>query len=185
MVSGKCGAAWLKLELVPTTRQSRRSQASARQNGTSYFDAPMTHCSSHRRLLQQNLPRADLHRSKLRRLITSSVGTSSVGGTSTPSVFGRTCYEGLSAQAGSGVDCQATNFQPWGVFVQALRNNSLRLRGWPPMSASIPARPVMSATSPKTRTLRSRQFAALYFVLPDFIESSQLGLVSVLPEECV
>src|ERR1700730_2448247 len=60
MVSGKCGAAWLKLELVPTTRQSRRSQASARQNGTSYFDAPMTHCSSHRRLLQQNLPRADL-----------------------------------------------------------------------------------------------------------------------------
>jgi hypothetical protein len=24
-----------------------------------------------------------------------------------------------------------------------------------------------------------------YFVLPDFIESSQLGLVSVLPEECV
>jgi hypothetical protein len=54
MVSGKCGAAWLKLELVPTTRQSRRSQASARQNGTSYFGAPMTHCSSHRRLLQQN-----------------------------------------------------------------------------------------------------------------------------------
>src|ERR1700730_12611453 len=50
MVSGKCGAAWLKLELVPTTRQSRRSQASARQNGTSYFDAPMTHCSSHRRI---------------------------------------------------------------------------------------------------------------------------------------
>jgi hypothetical protein len=45
--------------------------------------------------------------------------------------------------------------------------------------------PVMSATSPKTRTLRSLQFAALYFVLPDFIESSQLGLVSVLPEECV
>ncbi len=34
------------------------------------------------------------------------------------------------AQAGSGVDCQATNFQPWGVFVQALRNSSLRLRGW-------------------------------------------------------
>jgi hypothetical protein len=61
MVSGKCGAAWLKLELVPTTRQSRRSQASARQNGTSYFDAPMTHCSSHRRLLQQNLPGADLN----------------------------------------------------------------------------------------------------------------------------
>jgi hypothetical protein len=89
------------------------------------------------------------------------------------------------AQAGSGVDCQATNFQPWGVFVQALRNNSLRLRGWPPISASIAARPVMSATSPKTRTLRSLQFAALYFVLPDFIESSQLALVSVLPEECV
>src|ERR1700738_5720887 len=89
------------------------------------------------------------------------------------------------AQAGSGVDCQATNFQPWGVLVQALRNNSLRLRGWPPISASIAARPVMSATSPKTRTLRSLQFAALYFVLPDFIESSQLGLVSVLPEECV
>jgi hypothetical protein len=28
--------------------------------------------------------------------ITSSAGTSSAGGTSTPSVFGRTCYEGLS-----------------------------------------------------------------------------------------
>src|SRR5207302_379618 len=27
--------------------------------------------------------------------------------------------------------------------------------GWPPISASIAARPVMSATSPKTRTLRS------------------------------
>ena len=54
MVSGKCGAAWLSLELVPNTRQSRRSQASARQNGRLYFDAPMTHCSSHHRLLQQN-----------------------------------------------------------------------------------------------------------------------------------
>src|SRR5215467_13323147 len=88
------------------------------------------------------------------------------------------------AQADS-VDCQATNFQPWGVFVQALRNSSLRLRGWPPISASIAARPVMSATSPKTRTLRSPQFTALYFALPDFMDSSQLGLVSVLPEECV
>ena len=37
-----------------------------------------------------------MHRSKLRRLITSSAGTSSAGGTSTPSVFGRTFYEGLS-----------------------------------------------------------------------------------------
>jgi hypothetical protein len=49
----------------------------------------------------------------------------------------------------------------------------------------IAARPVISATSPKRRTLRSLQFTALYFVLPDLIDSSQLGLVSVLPEECV
>jgi len=67
MVSGKCGAAWLSLELVPNTRQSRRSQASARQNGRLYFDAPMTHCSSHRRLLQQNLPIAVLSRRSKRR----------------------------------------------------------------------------------------------------------------------
>jgi hypothetical protein len=41
---------------------------------------------------------------------------------------------------------------------------------------------VMSATSPKRRILRSLQFTALSFVLPDLIESSQLGLVSVLPD---
>jgi hypothetical protein len=70
-------------------------------------------------------------------------------------------------------------FPALGIFVQALRNSSLRLRGWPPISASIAARPA------KTRTLPSLQFTALYFVLPDFIDSSQLGLVSVLPEECV
>ena len=32
--------------------------------------------------------------------------------------------------AGCGVDCHAMNFQPSGVFVQALRNTSLKLRGW-------------------------------------------------------
>src|SRR5262249_34536126 len=47
------------------------------------------------------------------------------------------------------------NFQPFGVFVQALRNTSLRLRGWPLISASIAARPVTSAVSPARRTLRS------------------------------
>src|SRR5260370_33604374 len=89
------------------------------------------------------------------------------------------------AQAASGVDCQATNFQPPGVFAQPLRNKSFRLRGWPPISASIMARPVMSATSPITRTLRSVQLTLLYLVLPDCIDASQLVLVSVTPEECV
>jgi len=46
---------------------------------------------------------------------------------------------------GCGVDCHAMNFQPFGVFVQALRNTSLRLRGWPLISASIAAWPVTSA----------------------------------------
>src|SRR5258706_15419458 len=54
----------------------------------------------------------------------------------------------LAAVAGSGVDCQATNFQPCGVRVQALRNRSLSVFAWPPISASILARPVMSAVSP-------------------------------------
>src|SRR6266516_1053220 len=89
------------------------------------------------------------------------------------------------AQAASGVDCQATNLQPWGVFAQALRNSSFRLRGWPPISASIAARPVTSATSPITRTLRSVQLTLLYLVLPDCIDCSQLAFVSVTPEECV
>ena len=40
---------------------------------------------------------------------------------------------------GCGVDCHAMNFQPFGVFVQALRNTSFRLRGWPLISASIAA----------------------------------------------
>src|SRR5262244_1249806 len=88
------------------------------------------------------------------------------------------------AQATSGVDCQATNFQPSGVFAQALRNKSFRLRGCPPISASIAARPVMSATSPMTRTLRPVQLALLYLVLPDSIDCSQLAFVSVTPEEC-
>jgi hypothetical protein len=35
---------------------------------------------------------------------------------------------------GCGVDCHAMNFQPFGVFVQALRNTSLKLRGWPLIS---------------------------------------------------
>jgi hypothetical protein len=85
------------------------------------------------------------------------------------------------AQATSGVDCQATNFQPWGVFAQALRNSSFRLRGWPPISASIAARPVTSATSPITRTLRSVQLTLLYLVLPDCIDCSQVAFVSVTP----
>src|SRR6516225_6162449 len=124
-----------------------------------------------------------MYRGKRRPRITSAARTSST--IHQCQAFCRACCEGTVAQVGSGVDCQATNFQPWGVLVQALRNNSLRLRGWPAISASIAARPVMSATSPNTRTLRSLQLTALYFALPDFIDSSQLGLVSVLPEECV
>src|SRR5262249_44481227 len=62
---------------------------------------------------------------------------------------------------GCGVDCHAMNFQPFGVFVQALRNTSLRLRGWPLISASIATRPVTSAASPARRTLRSLQAALL------------------------
>src|ERR1700745_1239340 len=89
------------------------------------------------------------------------------------------------AQAASGVDCQATNFQPSGVFAQALRNKSFRLRGCPPISASIQARPVMSATPPITRPFGSVQWTLLYLVLPDCIDASQLAFVSVTPEECV
>ena len=74
---------------------------------------------------------------------------------------GRHCYA-----AGCGVDCHAINFQPFGVFVQTLRNTSLKLRGWPLISASIAARPVTSAVSPARRTLRSLQAALLYFVFP-------------------
>src|SRR5262249_50465329 len=86
---------------------------------------------------------------------------------------------------GCGVDCHAMNFQPFGVFVQASRNTSLRLRGWPLISASIAARPVMSAVSPARRTLRSLQAALLYFVFPERREASHVALVSVSPEECV
>src|SRR5262249_8930245 len=86
---------------------------------------------------------------------------------------------------GCGVDCQAMNFQPFGVFVQALRNTSLRLRGWPLISASIAARPVTSAVSPARRTLRSLQAALLYFVFPERREASHVTLVSVSPEERV
>src|SRR5262245_61072660 len=77
------------------------------------------------------------------------------------------------------------NFQPFGVFVQALRNTSLRLRGWPLISASIAARPVTSAVSPARRTLRSLQAALLYFVFPERREASHVTLVSVSPEEWV
>jgi hypothetical protein len=80
--------------------------------------------------------------------------------------------------AGCGVDCHAINFQPSGVFVQALRNTSLRLRGWPLISASIEARPVTSAVSPARRTLRSLQVALLYFVFPERREASHVALVS-------
>src|SRR5262245_11756617 len=54
---------------------------------------------------------------------------------------------------GCGVDCHAMNFQPFGVLVQALRNTSLRLRGWPLISASIAARSVTNTVSPATRTI--------------------------------
>src|SRR6266487_419577 len=84
---------------------------------------------------------------------------------------------------GCAVDCHAMNFQPLGVFVQALRNTSLRLRGWPLISASIAARPVTSAVSPARRTLRSLQAALLYFVFPERREASHVALVSVSPEE--
>src|SRR5262245_57072859 len=87
--------------------------------------------------------------------------------------------------AGCGVDCHAMNFQPFGVCVQALRNTSLKLRGWPLISASIAARPVTSAVSPARRTLRSLQVALLYFVLPERREASHVVLVSVSPEEWV
>src|SRR6266516_721296 len=87
--------------------------------------------------------------------------------------------------AGCGVDCHAMNVQPFGVFVQALRNTSLRLRGWPLISASIAARPVTNAVSPARRTLRSLQVALLYFVFPERREASHVALVSVSPEEWV
>src|SRR6516162_307609 len=86
---------------------------------------------------------------------------------------------------GCGVDCHAMNFQPFGIFVQASRNTSLRLRGWPLISASIAARPVTSAASPARRTLRSLQAALLYFVFPERREASHVALVSVSPEEWV
>src|SRR5262245_3548826 len=84
--------------------------------------------------------------------------------------------------AGCGVDCHAMNFQPFGVCVQALRNTSLKLRGWPLISASIAARPVTSAVSPARRTLRSLQVALLYVVLPERREASHVALVAVRPE---
>ena len=52
------------------------------------------------------------------------------------------------AHAGSGVDCQATNFQPCGVLVQALRKRRRSVFGWPPTSTCISPRPVTSAVSP-------------------------------------
>src|SRR5262249_53611853 len=85
--------------------------------------------------------------------------------------------------AACGVDCHAMNFQPFGIFVQALRNTSLRLRGWPLISASIAAPPVTSAVSPARRTLRSLQTALLYFVFSERREASHVALVSVSPEE--
>src|SRR5689334_3333425 len=75
------------------------------------------------------------------------------------------------------------NFQPFGVFVQALRNTSLKLRGWPLISASIAARPVTSAVSPARRTLRSLQAALLYFVFPERREASHVALVSPVTAE--
>src|SRR5688572_13783989 len=59
--------------------------------------------------------------------------------------------------AGCGQDCQAANFQPWGVRTQALRKRSRSELGC----------------------------ALLYLALPDFIDSIQLFFVSVTPEECV
>src|SRR5262245_23648163 len=107
-----------------------------------------------------------------RHSITSSVRESSAGRAH--------CYV-----VGCAVDCHAMNSQPFGVFVQALRNTSLRLRGWPLISASIAARPVTSAVSPARRTLRSLQVALLYFVFPERSEASHVALVSVSPEEWV
>src|SRR4030095_2332690 len=84
-----------------------------------------------------------------------------------------------------GQDGQAANFQPWGVRVHALRNSRRSDFGWAPISTSIAARPRISATSPQHFRSGSGQLALLYFTLPDFIDSSQLALVSVTPEECV
>src|SRR5262249_43964542 len=104
----------------------------------------------------------------------------SVAGEQRRTCAGRTpiCYV-----VGCGVDCHAMNFQPAGVFVQASRTTSLRLRGWPLISASIAAWPVTSAVSPARRTLRSLQAALLYFVFPERREASHVALVSVSPEE--
>src|SRR5262249_62204490 len=62
---------------------------------------------------------------------------------------------------GCGVDCHAMNFQPFGVFVQASRNTSLTLRGWPLISASIAPRQLTRAVSPATRAVRLLQAAPL------------------------
>src|SRR5262249_28182791 len=91
----------------------------------------------------------------------------------------------ISIHCGCDVDCHATNFHPSGVLVHTLRNLSRRLRGWPLISASIAAPPVMSAALPNMRTLRSVKLALLYLVLPEVIDSSQLALVSVMAEEWV
>src|SRR2546428_4953058 len=67
----------------------------------------------------------------------------------------------IPAHAGWGVDCQATNFHPCGVFAQALRNISLSVLGWPLISASMCPLPVTSATSPKMRTCEPLHFTDL------------------------
>src|SRR5436853_1776707 len=67
----------------------------------------------------------------------------------------------MPVHAGWGVDCQATNFHPCGVFAQALRNISLSVLGWPLISASMCPLPVTSATSPRTRTFWSLHFTDL------------------------
>jgi hypothetical protein len=53
-----------------------------------------------------------------------------------------------AAHAGCGQDCQATNCQPCGVRVQALRKVSFNVRGSPFASTCKLALPLMSATSP-------------------------------------
>src|SRR3989442_6351974 len=52
----------------------------------------------------------------------------------------------IPAHTGWGVDCQATNFHPCGVFAQALRNISLSVLGWAVISAPICPPPVTHGT---------------------------------------
>src|SRR5688572_16535811 len=78
--------------------------------------------------------------------------------------------------AGCGQDCDAANFQPWGVRTQAFRKRNRSERGCPPISASIAALPRTRATSPKKRTWRSLGCALLYLVV--YRSSSRTSLSS-------